>query len=164
MTTCVALIRGIGPTNPNMKSDKLKSAFESLGFKNVATVIASGNVVFESTSSDMETLETKIEKGLSKKLSFERAVLVRSRAEIERLVARDPFKGIKDEKPNYLLITFFKDRRRELASVLDMTDGPTEATSHMARVEREHGKTLTSRTWKTVNRILKKMSEASRQG
>jgi hypothetical protein len=40
----VALLRGIMPTNPNMKGEKLKAVFEGLGFSNVHTVIASGNV------------------------------------------------------------------------------------------------------------------------
>ena len=45
--TYVALLRGIGPTNPNMHPAKLKGAFEKMGLKNVKTVIASGNVVFD---------------------------------------------------------------------------------------------------------------------
>lgn len=39
----VALLRGIAPTNPNMRNDKLREVFEKPGFKNVQTVISSGN-------------------------------------------------------------------------------------------------------------------------
>lgn len=46
----VALLRGIGPANPNMKGERLKSAFEEIGFTNVHPVIASGNVIFDSPS------------------------------------------------------------------------------------------------------------------
>ena len=116
MTTYVALLRGIMPTNPNMKSEKLKVAFESLGFKNVATVIASGNVVFDSSSKNSGALETKIEKTLPEKLGFKSTTIIRSKDELLQLVAKDPFKGVKDEKPNYLVVTFFKDRTPELAS------------------------------------------------
>ncbi len=57
----VALIRGIGPGNPNMTGPKFKEFFESLGFSNVTTVIASGNVVFETSKKYTKQLEDKIE-------------------------------------------------------------------------------------------------------
>jgi hypothetical protein len=67
----------------------------------------------------------------------------------------DPFKGIIDEKPNYPVVTFFKDRRPELSTVIDLDE---RATPDFMRVlEKEHGKEMTTRTWKTVARILKKM-------
>jgi uncharacterized protein (DUF1697 family) len=155
MPTYVALLRGIMPMNPNMKSERLKSVFESLGFENVETVIASGNVVFDSPSKNVAALEAKIEKALPAQLGFKSATIIRSCEELERLVKRNPFKGVKDEKPNYLLVTFFKDRRKELCTVLDSTDAKTP--DFMRSLDREHGKEITSRTWKTVARILKKM-------
>ncbi len=151
----VALIRGIMPMNPNMKSDKLKEFFESLGFQNVKTVIASGNVVFESPSNDSRKLEEKIEEELPKKLGFSKTTIVRSQTELENFVKTDPFKGVKDEKPNYLLVTFFKDRKPEIATVIDLS-GP-KTPDFMAKMEKEYGKELTTRTWKTLHRILKTM-------
>lgn len=155
MTKYVALIRGIMPMNPNMKSARLKEFFESLGFQNVKTVIASGNVVFESTSNDSSKLEEKIEEELPKKLGFSKTTIVRSQTELENFVKTDPFKGVIDEKPNYLLVTFFKDRKPEIATVLDLNDA--KSTDFMTKMEKEHGKELTTRTWKTVHRILKAM-------
>src|SRR4051812_29369835 len=109
MPTYVALLRGVMPMNPNTRGEKLKALFESLKFKNVATVIASGNIVFDSLSKDGEALETKIEKALAATLAFKTVAIVRSREDLENLVKQDPFKGIKDEKPNYLVVTFFKN-------------------------------------------------------
>jgi uncharacterized protein (DUF1697 family) len=155
MARYVALLRGIMPMNPNMRGEKLKAAFEGLGFKNVHTVIASGNVVFDSSSKSGSALETKIEKELPKKLGFMSTTMIRSRAELEALVDTEPFKGVKDEKPNYPVVTFFKDRRPELCTVINLGTGKTP--SFMADIERKHGKAMTTRTWKTVARILKKM-------
>ena len=62
MATYVALLRGIMPMNPNMKGERLRETFESLGFKNVGTVIASGNVVFDSPTKSADALEAKIER------------------------------------------------------------------------------------------------------
>ena len=155
MTTYVALLRGIMPMNPNMKSERLKALFESLGFKKVHTVIASGNVVFGSSSTNMAALEAKIEKALPQKLDFTSTTIIRSRAELEALVKKNPFKGVKDEKPNYLVVTFFKDRRKELCTTIDLSSGKTP--DFMRELEKKHGKAMTTRTWKTIHRILKKM-------
>lgn len=157
MTKYVALIRGIMPMNPNMKSDKLKEFFESLGFQNVKTVIASGNVVFESDSKDQASLEEKIEKALPKKLGFSKTTIIRSEEELKKFVATDPFKGVIDEKPNYLLVTFFKDKKPEIATVVDLSGEKTP--DFMAKMEKEHGNELTTRTWKTLHRILKAMGD-----
>src|SRR5690242_5400245 len=120
----VALLRGIGPTNPNMKGERLKTVFEGLGFAHVHTVIASGNVLFESQKS-AQALERMIELELPKKLKFSSTTMVRSRTELEKLIKKNPFKGVKDEKPNYLLVTFFKDRRPELSTVINLDKGKT---------------------------------------
>lgn len=157
MKLYVALLRGIGPGNPNMHQSKLKECFEKIGLKNVHPVIGSGNVVFESDEKDEAKLEAKIESAMTMHLQFTRAAIVRSEDDLKKLVKKNPFKGVKDEKPNYLLVTFFKDRRTELCTVINLTAGKTP--DFMVKIEKEYGKALTSRTWKTVHRILKKMGE-----
>lgn len=141
--------------NPNMRGEKLKSVFESLGFKNVETVIASGNVVFDSSSTNTGTLETKIEKAFPTQLGFTSTTIVRSKEEIEVLVKKNPFKGLEQSKKNYLIVTFFKNRQPELCSNVDMSTGRTP--DFMRIVEKKYGKEITTRTWNTVGRILKKM-------
>ena len=143
--------------NPNMRGEKLRQVFNSLGFSNVSTVIASGNVVFDSTSTSPTSLETKIEEALPRILGFNSTTIVRSRSELEALAAKNPFKGVLDEKPNYLVVTFFKDRQEQLCRVLDMSLEKTP--NFMAEVEKKYGKAITTRTWKTVHRILKRMNE-----
>jgi len=138
-----------------MRSEKLKGFFEDCRFKNVHTVIASGNVIFDSPSVDVTSLETKIEKSLPKKLQFESTVFVRSQDELQKLVRKDPFRGVKDEKPNYLVVTFKKNPRKEVCTVIDLNKN--SGTEMMRIFEKEHGKNITTRTWKTVHRILKKM-------
>src|SRR5205809_7423619 len=59
---CVALLRGIGPSNPNMHGAKLKEATEKAGFSKVQTLLSSGNIIFESNSKDQAALEAKLEK------------------------------------------------------------------------------------------------------
>ncbi len=151
----VALLRGIGPTNPNMKGERLRSVFEGIGFTNVQPVIASGNVIFDSPSRNRKTLEAQIEKALPERLGFSSTTIVRAKEDLETLVRKRPFAGVRDEKPNYLLVTFFKNGGPELCTVVDLTEGTTP--EFMRNLERQHGKDITSRTWKTIARILKKM-------
>ena len=153
----VALIRGIGPGNPNMHSSSLKQFFEELGFKNVMTIISSGNVVFESSQTIIQKLEEKIEEGFPQKLNFTRITIVRSEEQLKKFVATNPFKDVVDEKPNYLLVTFFKDGREEMTTTLNMNEDTS--TRFMARLDKEYKKACTTRTWKTVHRILKAMGE-----
>nr|UXE46217.1 hypothetical protein Hi04_10k_c5981_00037 [uncultured bacterium] len=153
----IAFLRGIGPTNPNMRGERLKAVFEDLGFGNVHTVIASGNVVFDSRSRNQAALESQVEKALPLKLGFTSTTIIRSEGELKALIKKNPFKGVRDETPNYLLVTFFKDRRPELCSVIELTKGRTPA--FMQKLERQHGKGITSRTWRTVGRILRKMED-----
>ena len=140
-----------------MKGEKLKEAFEWLGFNNVHPVIASGNVVFDSPLKADAKLEKKIEQGLEKYLKFSRIVIVRSHEELKKLVKKNPFKGVKDKKPNYLIVTFFKHPKKELCTVIDMAK--TDGSAMMQSLDKKHGKEITTRTWKTVNRILAKMEQ-----
>src|SRR5581483_4559772 len=104
----VALLLGIGPSNPNMKGEKLKGLFEMLGFSNVQTIITSGNVIFESQSQKVAELTDKIEKALPVQLGFNSTVILRTESQLQNLVDQDPYKGLSHNKTDYLLVTFFK--------------------------------------------------------
>ena len=164
----VALLRGIGPSNPNMHGSKLKAVLEGLGFKNVQPVISSGNVIFESNSKDIAALEDKIQKAWPAKLGFNSTTVVRSQEQLQALVAQDPYKDTEHSRSSYLLVTFFKQPPdislpnfhsaggvNALCSTVDTTAGKTP--EFMIKLERQFGKEITSRTWLTIHRILKKM-------
>jgi uncharacterized protein (DUF1697 family) len=173
MTKYVALLRGIGPMNPNMRNDKLRGVFENLGFKNVKTVISSGNVVFETDRKDIAAMEAAIEKAWPEQLDFTSATIIRSYDELLELIANDPFKGTKHRPKTYLTVTFLKRKSskplkdfppnqgstigaiydRELCAIVDTTAAKTPDL--MAKAERYFGKEITTRTWKTVERICK---------
>lgn len=156
MTKYVALLRGIEPTNPNMRNEKLCSVFEGLGFKNVQTIISSGNVIFESNSKSVPTLELKIEKELNKSLGIKSPAYIRSREGLERLIKKNPFKGLEHGSKTYLIVSFLKKKPREIFNALDATDPKTP--NFMASLDRKFNKEVTTRTWKTVERIVKKMN------
>ncbi|MCL4364597.1 DUF1697 domain-containing protein [Patescibacteria group bacterium] len=151
-----AFIRGVGPENPNMHGDKLKWFFEKLGFKNVKTLLSSGNVIFESNVKNNSSLEKLIEKNLPKILKFSRTTIVRNYGELKTMFSSDPFKGKSDLPTSRFNVTFLK-KGKEIFSLID-TIG-TGTTKIMSSLEKEHGKEITTRTWKTVEKVIKKMEE-----
>ena len=179
MIKYAALLRGVGPGNPNMTGEKFRSFFESLGFTGVQVVLASGNVIFESQSNDEEALARRIEKALPQKLGFSRSVIVRSESELQHLIDLNPFPGLEQHhnKTAYLLITFFrhapsitlqlphtpKDKPYTLLGSIgsamygsvDLTSGKTP--DYMTWLEKQFGKDITSRTPKTIRLILLRM-------
>jgi uncharacterized protein (DUF1697 family) len=154
MGNYVALIRGVGPTNPNMRNDKLGAALESVGCTEVQPVLASGNLVFRSAVRTPLQLEAKIEKVFREKLGLSCAVIVRGQKELEAMVARNPFKGAAHGKEWYLIVTFRKNGPPVFNQIVRAEmDGP----EFMAELEKRHGKLITTRTWNTILKILAKM-------
>lgn len=171
MPKYVALLRGIAPTNPSMRNEKLRGVLEEFGFKSVKTVISSGNVLFESEETDAAQLEACIEAAWPEKLGFTSTTIIRSLDDLTRLVAADPFAGYQHGAKTSLNVTFLKHKQtmkeplqghgfaiaatyeREVCSIVDMTAAKTP--DFMAKAEKAFGKQITTRTWKTVERIMK---------
>jgi uncharacterized protein (DUF1697 family) len=110
MTKYVALLRGIAPSNPNMRNDKLREFFEQQGFANVKTVISSGNVVFESPTRNAKKLEETIEKMLPEQLGFKSTTIIRSKVQLQQLVEKNPFEGMEHSQKSSLNVTFLKNK------------------------------------------------------
>jgi uncharacterized protein (DUF1697 family) len=177
MAKYVALLRGIAPLNPNMHQSKLCGVLEGLGLKNVRGVISSGNVVFESNTKGVAALEARIEAAWPKELGFTSTTIIRSQRQLLDFVAHDPFRQAAENPDNYLLVTFFKQPQKidfklpyqpegkpfvlvagypqEICTASDLSRSKTPDT--MTWLEKQFGKQITSRTWKTVHRILGKM-------
>jgi uncharacterized protein (DUF1697 family) len=86
-----AFLRAVNVGGRVVKMDRLKLLFESLGFSNVETFIASGNVIFDSRSTAESTLQRKIEKCLHTALGYEVATMLRTPAELAAVAAYKPF-------------------------------------------------------------------------
>ncbi len=91
MERYVAFLRGMNLGNRRLKNEELRGEFEALGFAEVATFRASGNVIFETKRASEAALTKKIETGLGKGLGYEVPVFLRSAAEVAAIAARQPF-------------------------------------------------------------------------
>lgn len=103
MQTYIALLRGINVGGKaKLKMADLKLLFEDLGFKDVATYIQSGNVVFAAENGI--GLEEKISKEIKSKFGFEVPVLVKTAAEIDTILKDCPFEKDKKEASYFVLL------------------------------------------------------------
>ena len=91
MPKYIAFLRAINVGGRVVKMDALKQHFAMPGFKNIATYIQSGNVVFDHTNTDTEILTKKIEQKLHKELGYEVKTLLRTPADIESVIKNNPF-------------------------------------------------------------------------
>jgi uncharacterized protein (DUF1697 family) len=80
----IAFLRAINVGGRVVKMDVLRRQFEALGFENVSTFIASGNVLFETPNGKADALERCIEDRLENALGYRVATFLRTRAEIAK--------------------------------------------------------------------------------
>jgi len=90
MTRYIAFLRGINVGGHRVKMDRLRSLFEEMGFADVSTFIASGNVVFSAKSNDVASLGARIEGCLAERLGYDVATFIRTPAELEAIAAFEP--------------------------------------------------------------------------
>jgi uncharacterized protein (DUF1697 family) len=152
MTRYVAFLRAINVGGHTVKMDRLRTLFEELRLGNVETFIASGNVLFDSSSKATATLEARIERHLEQALGYEVATFVRPLASLAAVVASHPFDRFEVDghalSVGFLKVPYDAERSRRLAA---LQLGYDEFHLH----EREvywlcHGKMSDSKVWGTV--------------
>ena len=89
-TRYVALLRAINVGGHVVKMDVLRKHFTKMGFANVETFIASGNVLFDAAEPAAE-LEERIAFELELALGYPVGTFVRTRAELETVVRHEAF-------------------------------------------------------------------------
>jgi uncharacterized protein (DUF1697 family) len=91
MPKYVAFLRAINVGGHTVKMDYLRSLFEGAGFTKVETFIASGNVIFDTRSTNTKVLEQKSERHLQKMLGYEVRTFVRAVSELVAVANYKPF-------------------------------------------------------------------------
>src|SRR5262245_6218836 len=91
MSRYVALLRGINVGGNNLiRMTALKACFEDTGFLDVATFIASGNVLFSASEAGAAKLVRRIEDALSATFKYPASIVLRTGKEMRNVVARAP--------------------------------------------------------------------------
>jgi uncharacterized protein (DUF1697 family) len=89
-TQYIAFLRAVNVGGRIVKMAELKTIFEKLGFDDVSTFIASGNVIF-SASGAAARLESNVEQGLAKSLNYAVPTMVRTTGEVASAAAYEAF-------------------------------------------------------------------------
>src|SRR5918994_5060517 len=89
---CIAFLRGINVGGHQVKMDAVRRTFEALDLDNVATFIASGNVIFETgdpggdpADTEVAALTARIESHLRAALGYEVPTFLRTDSELARI-------------------------------------------------------------------------------
>src|SRR5690349_5913404 len=123
MPRLVALLRGINlGSKRRIAMGDLRALFAELGYEDVRTVLASGNVVF--TGAKAKARET-LERGIAERFEMQVDVVVRTMAELQAVVDADPF-GEEVDNPTRYFVAFLdaKPAAKRLAELAEEEFAP----------------------------------------
>ena len=172
----VALLRGINVGGKNLvPMAALTEMFVKAGCEGVRTYIQSGNVVFAAAAGDAAKLPGLISKRIEKRLGLRVPVVLRTAAELRRVVNGNPFAGSED----VLHVAFLADEpTKAQVAALDPERSPGDSflvrgrevymhcPNGMARTKLTNayfdsklGTVSTARNWRTVLKLVEMVGE-----
>ena len=167
MPRYAALLRGVSPMNAKMP--QLKKCFEAAGFTNVKTVLASGNVVFDSRATSDAAVERKAEAAMQEHLGRTFYTIVRRVDALNELLEADLYAKFELPAGAKRVVTFLREpptAKLKLPLEFDgarilAVQGREIFTAYvpqannpvfMTLIEKTFGKDITTRTWDTVRK------------
>jgi uncharacterized protein (DUF1697 family) len=110
----VALLRGVNNAGPTTRvaMANLRALFEDLGFRDVKTLLNSGNVIFSVPKNWRGDLTSRIREALATKLGLTVPVIVLSGAEVAAMVQKNPLSQVASN-PSWLLLVSLRSRADE---------------------------------------------------
>ena len=161
MTRYVAFLRGVNVGGVNLKMAEVAKAFTDIGFSDVKTVLASGNVLFDAKAK-VDTVRRNAEKGLREKFGYDAWVLA---YDIDTVAAIDdafPFEREVEGHHSYVTFVTDPDVLDELAA---LPAGPEERIARGVGVlywQVPRAGTLDSTIGKTMGKKRYKSSTTTR--
>jgi len=156
----------------NAKMPALKASFEAAGFKEVKTVLASGNVVFSAPAASEAILQRKAEAAMQKHLGRTFLTIVRPIAALRSILEADPYAAFRVPPKAKRVVTFLQAKPRAKLDLPLEIDGARilrlegrevftayvpspKGAAFMVLIEKTLGKEVTTRTWDTVKKLVK---------
>ena len=106
MTVYICLLRGINVGGKRMKMADVRDMFKSIGYPDVQTLLASGNVIFEADATP-DTLVPEIEAAIIEKFGFESKIIIRTADQLEKIITDNPF-SVDELEPKFLHVNFMR--------------------------------------------------------
>jgi uncharacterized protein (DUF1697 family) len=163
VTRYAAFLRGVNVGGINLKMAEVATALTGAGFANVRTILASGNVLLDS-SDGVDVVRRKAEAALRARFGYDAWVLAYDVAAVRAVVDAYPFEREVDGYQSY--VTFVADAAvlDELAALGEQA-GPNEKVGCGAGVlywQVPKGTTLDSTIGKTMGKPRYKSSTTTR--
>jgi len=175
MPVIICMLRGVNVGGHNLiKMDALKALCVSLKLKDPQTYVQSGNVIFSTEENDLAKLGTRIQDAIERKIGFRPNVMLRTAAEMRKVVARNPFAKRSGIEPGKLLVNFLaadpgKDARENALAIkigpeemhligreayIYFPNGQGRSRFPWPAIERALGTSGTGRNWNSVTKML----------
>ncbi|TFB55620.1 DUF1697 domain-containing protein [Cryobacterium tagatosivorans] len=134
MTRYVALLRGINVNGITITMAPLADLFRELGYTGVKTVLASGNVLFDTdtgtdTEPDAAAIKSRIEAALSETFGYRAWIVLRDVETLARIARDYPFEADRDGWHPYVVFGSDDAVLAELAAAADGLDPADERVS-----------------------------------
>jgi uncharacterized protein (DUF1697 family) len=91
MQRWIALLRGVNVGGVTIKSAELADVFRGLGFDDVRTVLASGNVAFSTGRTDAPALKRDIEAALGERFGYDAWIVLTTEDHVRAVTEAFPF-------------------------------------------------------------------------
>jgi uncharacterized protein (DUF1697 family) len=178
MPVYIALLRGVNVGQNILKMDRLRALCADLGVKNARTYVQSGNIIFEAKGSSAHWAQA-LERKLAGESRLAVSVIVRTTAEMARVLVANPFLKEKGIDPAKLHVTFLQTAPAR--AVLDALVEPKSGSDRFKCLGQEiylhcpdgYGRTKltnnwfekmlavrsTTRNWNTVNKLVEMCAE-----
>ncbi|MGW0175700.1 DUF1697 domain-containing protein [Rhodococcus sp. NPDC003322] len=165
MTRYVALLRGVNVGGINIKMADLSDTISGAGFAKVKTVLASGNVLFDSDRTDAAGIKSDIEAALRDRFGYEAWIVLVDQPTLARIVERFPFDADREGWHPYVLLSSdpaVLDDLVAAADTLDLGDEALQLGDGVLYWHVERGQTLTSPFGKLTGRARYKSTTTNR--
>lgn len=100
----IALLRGVNVGGVTVKSAALADVFRGLGFTDVRTVLASGNVLFAGEGS-MTAQTERIEEALSAAFGYSARVILTDQEAVRAVIEAYPFEEVDTRQPYVVFVS-----------------------------------------------------------
>lgn len=167
MTTWVALLRGVNVNGITIRSAHLADLMRALGFSEVKTILASGNVRFAADVdvSARARLKKRIEDALRERFDYDAWIILVTLDELEATVATFPFDADDDTRQPYVVFCSemaVRDALVDAAASLDPHDDPTQPGFGIVYWSPPKGRTLDTPFGKMLGRAEYKPTTTTR--